>query len=894
MIGAKLGPYEITAKLGEGGMGEVYRATDSKLRREVAIKVLPAAFTADPERLARFEREAQLLAQLQHPNIAAIYGLEESGGVRALVMELVDGPTLAERLESGPLGLEDTLTIARQIAEALEEAHEKGIVHRDLKPANIKLAPGAKVKVLDFGLAKAMASGSSAGDAMRSPTLMNSPTLTGAHGTQLGVILGTAAYMAPEQAAGGAADRRADVWAFGVVLYEMLSGRRLFEGETVSHVLAGVLKDAPDFAALPSSTPRRIEDLVRRCLRKKPRERLQAIGDARVVIDEVLTGAVDEAAPSLAAVVERRSRPAWQIALALAAVAGAGALLALAISAVVGSRNPATSAPRTLAEISLPEGIARVASAPALSPDGTKLAVAYEGTEGSFRNIWIRNLATGDERQVPGTETGRAPFWSPDSRSLGYQSAKDAQIKRVDLDGGRPVAIASAPSNCGASWGHDFIVFCEALGEPLKRVSPSGGAVEPVTTLAEARRHVLPSFLPDGKRFLFLEMPSGTEVEDRLVVGSVDGGEPRVLLATSARASYDNGYLFYTRGQTLFARPFDLSSGTLGEGEPRIVVEETDSSIGGRFAVAAGLLVYAPPGPATGARIAIYDRAGKQVDRIDSDTFLDDLVLSPDGRFAAVMKATGGSGGGERKVDVWTIDLARKVLSRVTNGEADDDPVFSPDGQSIAYAHAGDLYRRPANGPGEPKRLVDSRNDVVAHDWTGDGWIVYSDFENGAEDLFAVLAEGGEPKRLTSTPFREGLAQLSPDGRWLAYVSDESGDLQVYLTTWPDVAGKWRASTASATMPRWGRGGRDLYFLSVDSKVTRAPIATAGAAPEIGMAEELFGVQPSGAFGTRTTRWEAAADGERFYVLEAIPDQGPAGPALMLMTNPLAGGGQAH
>ena len=285
--GSRLGPYEITAKLGEGGMGEVYRATDPKLRREVAIKVLPAAFTDDPERLARFEREAQLLAQLQHPNIAAIYGLEESGGTRALVMELVDGLTLAERLESGPLSLDDALSIARQIAEALEEAHDKGIVHRDLKPANIKLGAGGKVKVLDFGLAKAMESGVAA-DAARSPTLMNSPTLTGAHGTQLGVILGTAAYMAPEQAAGGAADRRADVWAFGVVLFEMLSGRRLFEGETVSHVLAGVLKDTPDFRALPAGTPRRIEDLLRRCLRKKPRERLQAIGDARVVIDEVL------------------------------------------------------------------------------------------------------------------------------------------------------------------------------------------------------------------------------------------------------------------------------------------------------------------------------------------------------------------------------------------------------------------------------------------------------------------------------------------------------------------------------------------------------------------------------------------------------------------------------
>jgi hypothetical protein len=371
-------------------MGEVWRATDSKLQREVAIKVLPDAFTEDQERLARFEREAQLLAQLHHPNIASIFGLEESDGVRALVMELVEGPTLAERLEQGSLPLAEVLSIAQQIAVALEEAHERGIVHRDLKPQNVKASIEGKVKVLDFGLAKAMdptgtASGGSASQLAASPTLTLGATVQG-------VILGTAAYMAPEQAAGGTADRRADVWSFGVVLYEMLSGKRLFEGETVSHVLAGVLKEEPDFSALPADTPPRIRRLVRRCLRKKPRERLQAIGDARIVLDEVLAGEVDEVAASVEPVADRASRPAWQVALAFVAAIVLGALVAFGLGSL---RTPANVSLRTVSELPLPEGhsLARGSGNPALSPDGTRLAfVLWDGTE---RQIWIRNLATG-------------------------------------------------------------------------------------------------------------------------------------------------------------------------------------------------------------------------------------------------------------------------------------------------------------------------------------------------------------------------------------------------------------------------------------------------------------------------------------------------------------------
>jgi len=879
LIGTKLGPYEITAKLGEGGMGEVWRAHDTKLRRDVAIKVLPTAFVEDRERLARFEREAQLLAQLHHPHIASIFGMEESSSTKALVMELVEGPTLDERMAQGRLALEEILQIARQIAEALEEAHEKGIIHRDLKPQNVKLTADGQVKVLDFGLAKAM---DPAGGATASASqLAQSPTLTlGA--TVQGVILGTAAYMAPEQAAGGVADRRSDVWAFGVVLYEMLTGTRLFEGETVSHVLAGVLKEEPDFSLLPDSVPPRIRRLVHRCLRKRPKHRLQAIGDARIVIDEVLAGATDEVPRAGDAAAPVTSpRPRWQFGLALAAAVAVGAVAATLLA---GLRSAPPRAIKTLSEIPLPAGqsFPPWGADAALSPDGGRVAVVLVDEASGARRIWIRNLATGDARALPGTENARFPFWSPDGRSLGFRNSSQDLLMRVDLEGGRPVPLAKAQQSCGGSWGREQIVFCSHWREPLRRVAPTGGDATPVIELAAGEEAWMPIFLPDGERFLFGH--SGRDLADTLFVGSVAGGATRSLLPSDSQATVVDGHIFYKRGETLLARPFDADAAELAQGEPSILAEGISD-----FTVAPGLLLLTRQGGVNGSRIAIYDRGGQAIDAIDSETFLDDLVLSPDGKSAAVMKVGAAGKTGNRTVDVWTIDLPRKVFNRATYGENDDDPVFSPDGQSIAFAHEGDLYRRPANGSGEPKLLVDTDADIVTQDWTADGWIVYSDVGGEGEDLFAVRAEGGEPRQLTSTPYRETLAKVSPDGRWLAYTSDESGESQVYLSTWPAFSGKWRVSTATAGMPRWGRGGRELYFLADDSKIMRATISAAANAPEIGLAEALFPTQYLGNVTSRTARWAAAADGERFFVLEAIPGEVRERGALTLITNPLAG-----
>jgi len=882
MIGTKLGPYEITAKLGEGGMGEVWRARDTKLERDVAIKVLPAAFVEDHERLARFEREAKLLAQLNHPNIAAIHGLEESDGVRALVMELVEGPTLAERLESGFLPVSESLSLARQIAEALEEAHEKGIVHRDLKPQNIKASNEGKVKVLDFGLAKAMDPTGAASGAPSASKLAASPTLTlGA--TVQGVILGTAAYMAPEQAAGNVADRRSDIWSFGVVLFEMLTGRRLFEGETISHVLAGVLKEEPDFLRLPDEVPPRIRRLLARCLRKKPRQRLQSIGDARIVLDEVLAGAVDEAPASVAGVSDSASRPVWPWALGVVAAAAVGAVVAIL---AVGRSVAPPAAPRTISEISLPEGqvVSPFGAEVALSRDGERLAFVLFDQEKQIRQIWVRQLSTGDQRPLPGTENARFPFWSPDGRSLGFRNSAKGLLLRVDLQGGRPVPLAEAPATCGASWGRDRIVFCTQWREPLSEVALTGGEVRPLMALDGRDRVWGPVFLPDGRRYLFSRRTADRALG--LVVGSLDGDATRALLATDSHGEVVGEFLYYMRDATLLARPFDADAAELAKGEPVIVAEGVERE---EFTVAPGVVVLGRRSAVAGTRIAVYDRGGSQVDAIDSDTFLDDLVLSRDGRFAAVMKVGGVGETGSRSVDVWTIDLGRKVFNRATYGEADDDPVFSPDGQTLAFAHEGNLYLRPANGSGEPERLVESDGDIVTQDWAADGWIVYSDVDDAGEDLYAVREGGGEPRRLTSTPYRETLAKVSPDGRWLAYTSDESGEVQVYLTTWPDLSGKWRVSTAKAAMPRWGRGGSELYFLSNNSKIMLATISGTASRPEIGLAEELFSTQYQGDIASRTVRWAVAADGERFYVLESVPGETREQGGLVLITNPLAG-----
>jgi Tol biopolymer transport system component len=875
--GTTLLHYRLAEKIGEGGMGHVWRATDTSLAREVAIKILPAEVAGDPERIARFEREARVLAALSHAGIASIHGLHEADGVRFLAMELVPGEDLSARIAAGPLPVPEALAIARQIAIALEAAHEQGIVHRDLKPANVKLTPDGGVKLLDFGLAKAL-------DPMTSGTapasgLAKSPTLTiGA--TVHGVILGTAAYMAPEQAAGGAVDRRADVWAFGVVLYEMLAGRRLFAGETISHVLASVLKDEPDFSAVPKDTPPAVVRLMRRCLRKKARERLQAIGDARVGLEDVLSGAPDEVVAPQVNAGARSLRIGGAVAIAAAALAvgAAGASFWL-------SRSPAPAGPpRTVSELGLPEGM--IAHSVALSPDGSRLVfVGRAGAEATWR-IWVRSLASRDVRQLPGTEGAASPFWSPDGRAVGFFA--DRQLKRIDLEGGRPLRLAAVESACGGSWGRDAIIYCSGWNERgLMRIPPSGGEPTTITRPGEREVHFGPSFLDGGPAFTYVCSPRDGEPGDmRLRAASLGGTGEREIMPAPSRAIYSEGKLHYLRDTTLLARPFDPASGALGGDDAEIVAEGLDGYRGGTFTLAPGLLVFGADREPAGARITVYARDGKVRETIDSDTYLDDLNVSDDGRYVAVMKSAAASQSASDTVDVWTLDLARKIFSRSTFGENDDDPVFSPDGAKLAFAHAGDLYVRTTSGSGEPVLLVDSNDDIVTTDWTADGWIVYTDVDTGTDDMFAVPESGGKPRRLSATPFRELTPQVSPDARWLAYTSDEGGDPQVYLTRWPSLEGKWRVSKDSAAMPRWSRDSRTLYFMTQDRRILLATIAPAAAEPVLGLPEEVFRSNYDGSYTARTGRWAVLPDGSGFLVLEALPGQGSRSTSLILVTQP--------
>jgi Tol biopolymer transport system component len=868
--GGTLGHYRIAEKIGEGGMGQVWRATDTVLGRDVAIKILPPEVADNAERIARFEREAQLLASLNHAGIAAVHGLHEAGGVRFLAMELVPGEDLAARIAAGVVPLGEALDIARQIAEALEAAHEQGIVHRDLKPANVKVTPGGKVKLLDFGLAKAldpMASGTaSASMAARSPTLTMNVTLQG-------IILGTAAYMAPEQAAGSAVDRRADVWAFGVILYEMLAGRRLFVGETVSHVLASVLKDEPDFGALPESVPARVRELMRRCLRKKPRERLQAIGDARIVLEEALAGATDETAVHAAAGTAGGFRP-WHVAAA-AAVA-----LALGASSMwwLGRAPAAQAPPRTVSDIILPNGM--LVSALQLSPDGSTLAfVGREGSEATWR-IWVRGLASQDLRQLPGTDAARGIVWSPDGHSIAFPAG--SQLKRVDLEGGQPIRLTNIDGFSGGAWAKDAIVYSVGRNHGLMRIPPTGGEPVELTHTDGASSHVGPSLIDGGPRLFYTSMAS-SGTTGRVHLMSLEGGGDRDVMPTESHVEFSNGRIYYQRDTALLAKRFEPSTGAVGGEDAELIMRGVDPWGGGTFSLARGLLVFLPRGETEGSRITIYGRDGKVKDAIDTPTYLDDLTISRDGKRAAVAKFAPNE---PNAIDVWTVDLDRKMLSRATFGDADDDPVFSPDGAKIAFAHDGDLFVRPANGSGEPALIVDSKHDIVACDWAQDGTIVYTDIEDGMDELFAVPATGGKPRRLTTTPFREMTPQISPDGRWLAYTSTESGDAQIYVARWPALDGKWRVSKESAAMPRWGGDSRGLYFLSRDRKIFRATIAAGAGEPALELPEELFHTNYAGNYTARNSRWAVSPDGSSFLVLEAPPGKEARTTSITLVTQP--------
>ena len=867
MIGTRLGPYEITAKLGEGGMGEVYRATDTKLKRDVAIKVLPAAFIEDKERLARFEREAQLLAQLNHPNIAAIHGLEESEGTRALIMELVEGPTLAERLEAGPFPLHECLSVSLQIAQALEEAHEKGIVHRDLKPQNIKASGEGKTKVLDFGLAKAMdpvaGSAASAADMARSPTLMQSPTLTAAHGTQLGVILGTAAYMAPEQARGGAVDKRADIWAFGVVLYEMLTGRSLFAADTVTDTLAGVLKTEIDFARVPAEVPPAIRQLLRRCLERNPKNRLHDIADARIVLEELLAGRGEESAvvampagAAPAAAVE--ATPAWRRALPWA-IAALGLVAAL-LSTFAG-RTRAPESP-LFVDLGTP-GDERFQfqgdfGAPVvLSRDGTTIAFGAVGAD-STTQLWVRSLATGEEKRLDGTEGATAPFFSFDGRTLGY--FVNAKLMAVALAGGRPYELADAPNGRGGTWAEDgTIVFAPDFRSGLSRVPASGGAPVPLTTVDLPRHstHRWPALTPDGRAFVYLAMNHAPdkEKESELRWAKLDGSGDHALVPSLANGVVAGGELLFLRRQELLARPID-GEGRLG-GEARRVASELlfdPSTWRSTFAATADRVVYARGDDARGTHLSRVDRSGRLLEELAGDDIYYDLRLSPDETRLAVSRGV--------QTEIWMLDLERETKSRFTfESQIVNSPVWSRDGQWLYYTRgtdrnlAGEIARKASSGVGQPETLFEIGSDelgAIASDVSEDGrWLLVTTgvypFTETADIQWLALDGTRRLIPLLQTPAFEVDGRLSPDGRWVVYRSNESGVEQIYVTAARrDGAGaassKWQISADGGRLPIWSRDGKEIVYLEPSlnlSRVTVEPDDAGGL--RFGAPEAMFG-----------------------------------------------------
>jgi len=797
--GTRIGPYEILGSLGAGGMGEVCRARDTKLGREVALKVLPDAFATDLDRMARFQREAQLLAALNHPNIAAIYGLEDAGSQPAIVMELVEGATII-----GPLPMEDALRIGKQIAEAIEYAHDRGIIHRDLKPANIKVTPDGTVKVLDFGLAKAM---DDATDAMVNMAGSMSPTLSlGA--TYAGVIMGTAAYMAPEQAKGKPADRRSDVWSFGVVLYEMLTGARMFGGDSVPETLASVMKDQITFGKLPDDTPHAVRKLVARCLERDPRRRLQSIGEARIVLEDAIAGTAVELVPAPSTLSAAPNRWSWL-------VAAAAVLALVATIGWVWSRPAPTAPAATRFEITPAAGTFLTSQGPnashlAVSPDGRYVAFIVD-EKGRDRTIWVRALDSLTAQRLDRTEGAAFPFWSPDSKDIAYFSG--GKLMRVSIAGGAPRTLCDAPTPEGGTWlqppGQDGeIVFAPSTEGPLQRVLAVGGVPTPVTALAQGEAgHSFPQFLPDG-RFLYLARGS----KPGIYVQRLGSQERTLVMASIGRVVFvPPSFLLFLRENTLLAQRLNLDTLRL-EGEPVSIAEDVRAGgPNGRNAFSAsttGVIVYR--GGVQGSfQISAFSRDGKREAVLVTAGEYGQLCLAPDGSRLVTVTGTGT----ER--DLWIKDLQSGVFSRLTSAPGPErDAAWSPDSRSIVYLGTddkGDAYFETTIGSGKQTRLpLDAPAGFTIKDWTPDGAQLLIR-RAGTVAVIDVPKEGdapvprAAPKVLVDERYGIEQTRVSPDGRWIAYTSNESGQPEVNVAAFPSFRDRRQISSggSGAVQPLW-------------------------------------------------------------------------------------------
>jgi serine/threonine-protein kinase len=821
-IGTRLNHYKITAKLGEGGMGQVFRAEDGKLKRDVAIKVLPPQLAGDDDRMMRLEREAQVLAQLEHPNIASIYGLEEVDSSRLLVMQLVEGQNLHERLDDGAIPVQEALEIALQIARALESAHEKGVVHRDLKPANVMVTADGTVKLLDFGLAKAFAVDSSTS----LPELSASPTKHAA--TQVGMILGTAAYMSPEQARGRSVDRRTDVWAFGCVLYEMLSAQRTFGGETVTDVLGAIVHREPDWDSLPAETPRRIRALLHRCLRKDMDRRIQAIGDARVSIEEYLE---DPAAAEAILDAGAPAEPVWKRWAPWAGTAVlAAATTALALSLIGGGE--AVEDPPTL-RLDMAVGVAddlrdlSLGSSLVLSPDGSQIVIATGS--GQESQLQLRRLDSTEASILTGGGTYN-PFFSSDGAWVGF--ALSNSLQKVPATGGTPLEIIEVNRSRGADWGEDGrIVFAPSPDSGLMMISADGGDATAITTLDAAtgdRTHRWPQILPGGRHVLFTAHTETAGGFDAAMLKIVDlgSGEQTVVYRGGYYGRYvESGHLLFVNAGTLFAAPFDLDSLEIVGSTVPVAEDVADDpgSGGAQYDVSAnGILMHRRGTSGPGEYPAVWLSRDNETSTLlpEPRTYVE-ARISPDGQRLSMTELSSDNW------DVWVYDLTRGTRTRLTFGDGIEGPaVWSPDGSELIYSSdedgSDDLYRKPADGSGDPVQLTHEDLQIFVSDWSSDGRYVLAlrigqadeekGWQAGADIGYIDLEGDGDFQPFLATQFQESEASFSPDGRWVAYQSNESGRNEVYVRPFPPTGGRWQVSDEGGAYPRWARDGSELFY----------------------------------------------------------------------------------
>ncbi len=875
MIGKRLAHYDILDLLGKGGMGEVYRALDTKLGREVAVKSLPPEWAQDPERLARFRREAQMLASVNHPNIAGIYGFEQSDGHNFLVMELVEGEELSSLISRGPLPVDEALRIAAQIAEGLEEAHEKNIVHRDLKPANVMVNAEGKIKILDFGLARAFV-----GDTAVEGDPALSPTVTSAM-TQTGVILGSAAYMSPEQAKGRMVDRRADIWAFGVILFEMITGRTLFSGETISETMASVLKDPVDYQRLPSGLPAGVRDLLERCLERDPKLRLRDIGEARIHLQAPSGSAIlraTAAKPDIASPTEgsRWNRLAWAL-FVVAALA--------AVGFAINGRHSGTG-PLEVFQVSIESPgnsgfhLAGANPAPAvLSPDGQRIVFGARA-ENSGYSLWVRHLSNAEPHPLPGTDRAQYPFWSPDSRSIGYFA--NGGLRVVELDGRMNRELTRCEDMKGAAWLEDgTILFSPSPSSGISRVSNQGGEATVVTALGDVPNSNslrLPSPLPVDDHFLFAARiaDAGNRQPVAVMLGSLRGEPPRLLVEADGQAAFANGHILFVSQGKLLARPFDLDR--LAFSGPAKIINEDAGLIPGAalalFSVSEnGRILYHPGHDQTmSGRLAWFGMDGERQGFLGESAGIGEFSVSPDGKRVALITYDNRNGMG----DIYLDDVETGVRSRLTfSGEDEGSPIWSADSRSLYYLRGSpptsSIMRMRPDSPDAPERVRTPRGAFqllsVSPD---DHWMTLTVMDSTTNELGFALLNLQSPEDFVALDDDIGtpsVAHFSPDGRWILYNAKVESDLRLYLKTFPLSARKWEVVSSGAFTIAWDPSGQRAYFQGLDDRLFVVDLDLHGTTPRFGESREVFAGLPVPLSSLHT--FAVDADGSRILIPES-------------------------